>query len=289
MMHAKDYLYDMKEYWRLKNEIKQEFLSQWHKGELTKEELKNNLKEIMVQGVHIDKLKLVLKNSINNYRIDNNIVKQEDRIKMNKKFSRFPFFLQEKVENAFDLVEDELSLIKKHHDEDTEYIRRHLSTFGIADVLQYFGGKNNEISSNLSKFSLIYFQVPSLSTFKSLFKEQDTSKFAHIGAHNSDLAYPDKEKAIETLVNLPKTEISNFDFCSLLKTGIPSASRYKFYKSLIAHWRSSIPNKTYDEVELTENEIDIFRFILYSDVDVNPFLAFKPLRKHATAPHTSPS
>ena len=111
--------------------------------------------------------------------------------------------------------------------------------------------------------------MPSLSTFKALFKEQDISKFAHIGAHNSDLALPDKEKAIETLVKLPKSEISNFDFCSLLKTGIPTATRYNFYKCLINNWRSSIPNKKYDEAELTENEIDIFRFILYSDIDVS--------------------
>lgn len=110
--NIKTYLKDMKEYWNIRKAAKKAFLSQSKTSSgKSKTELLQQLKKAMSEASLTNKLKLVLKNSVNNHEMDTGVVKKESRQLMAKKFTQFSFHLQEKVEEAFDAVEDELKLL----------------------------------------------------------------------------------------------------------------------------------------------------------------------------------
>jgi len=263
----KGYLEGMKEYWKLRQNVKESLVNNWNRGEPSKQAINLELRKIL-DGGKIDKLKLILKNAVGNYKTDMHVVDPQDKAKIHGQFVRWPIYLQEKVENAFDMVEDELRLLKKSHKEKTEFIARHIVIFDATDILTFFGnGGSKQSSEKLQRFETLYFQIPNPKTLRLMFKELDMSQFAHVGGNNDELVSTDKEKSIDKLISLEKEEISTFEYNLLLKTGLPTTSRYKFLKRMSRGWRTRA--KRYKEIDLSESEVEIFRFILYQDTSVS--------------------
>ena len=275
------YLFKMKEFWKLREEIKQKFLNSVLQDDTKskKEEMKDYLRGLLEKINRTPKLKLILRNSLNNYKTDNNIIDSEGRKKMASLSKKWPAILQGQVDKAFDCVAEELRLLKKaQKDKNSNFTPRHISVFDTRDIMLYFGSKDVK-NEKLVKFELVYFQIPTMDNLRTIFKELNTSLFAHLGTTNDTAMVIDKEKLCDVLINkdwTDETQNFNAEFKKLLKFGIPVGTRYKFYKTMVSAWVED-KQVEHERPELSDSELEMFRFILYEDSNVSHSFLIYPL------------
>lgn len=190
-----------------------------------------------------------MKNARNNYEIDNNIIDMGGRNKFEKLAQKWPISLQSMVDVAFDNVAEVLRMHKKAKQQaqmskkEVDFTPPPIWVFGCEQILNYFAelpavekGKKQKIpGEKLALLDMVYFQVPTLNTLKTIFKELNTSQFGHIGSLHDSAIVVEKEKAISQFLS---SEIGddNFAWRNLMKYGIPTGLRYKFYKGLVENF-----------------------------------------------------
>lgn len=264
------YLFKMKEFWRLKEEVKENFMSNVSNGVNAKDLIKAKVKKVLEKLGKKSKLNLILKNAENNYKIDNDIVDSEGKMKMQVLTKKWPIAIQNRVDDAFDMVAEQLRLLKKaQKDKNFEFNPRHISIFSEREILVYFGQKDPK-GEKLVKFDSVYFRIPTLENLRVKFKELNTAQFGHVGSLHDTAIIIDKEKVIEEMLASTKASFeSNDKMRNMLKFGIPVGMRYKFYKMVASKWLDDEDEEVNEKPELSESELEMFRFILYEDVNVS--------------------
>jgi hypothetical protein len=271
----------MKEFWKLKQEIKTRFMAGIPSDRSSKEFVKSYLKAILDKSKKKSKLSLILRNAMNNYKTDNKIVDSQAQKIVVKQCKNWPTVIQNQVDKAFDLVAEELRLLKKSQKDKTfNFVPRHIIVFDYRDVMLHFGTVGHK-GEKLVKFEHVFLQIPSLEQIKEKFKEFNTSKFGHIGSLHDEALTLDKEKLCEELISTVKDNGGslemNGEFSNLLRFGVPAGTRYKFYKSLVGYWEESERKDEIEKIELSESELEMFRFILYEDANVRKWLKLSGL------------
>lgn len=266
------YLFKMKEFWKLKEEIKDNFLGTISSGMNSKEIIKSKILKVLESLKKKSKLSLILKNAENNYKIDNDIIDNEGKMKMKVLTKKWPMAIQNRIDDAFDMVAEQLKLLKRaQKDKNFEFKARHITIFSEREIMVYFGQKDPK-GEKLVKFDSVYFKIPTLESLRIRFKELNTAQFGHIGSLHDTAIIADKDKSIESfLTNVKSGKEVNKKFRNYLKFGIPNGIRYKFYKTMVSKWadEEEIRENEHEKPELSDSEVEMFRFILYEDVNVN--------------------
>jgi hypothetical protein len=290
----------MKEFWILQKMMKEKMLegipAKEHipEGKITKQWLKSYMKSMLLKSKNSNKLKLIMKNAQNNYKTDNNIIDNKGREKFEKMTQKWPISLQSMVDVAFDNVAEVLRMHKKAKQQaqatnkEVDFTPPPIWVFNSDTILDYFGElpendgskKKKKINSDkLALLDMVYFQVPTIATLKTIFKELNTSQFGHIGSLHDSAIVVEKEKSIEQFL-AAETGDDNFAWRNFMKYGIPTGLRYKFYKGLKDNFNETQGNKEghlrrirdnskfLEAAHLSEPEVEMFRYILYEDANV---------------------
>ena len=262
-------------------------------NQVTKQFLKSYMKTLLGKNSKRDKLQLIMKNAQNNYKTDNNIIDSGGREKFEKLTQKWPISLQSMVDVAFDNVAEVLRMHKKAKQQaqlskkEVEFTPPPIWVFSSEQILDYFAelpsaekNKKQKIPSDkLALLDMVYFQVPTINTLKTIFKELNTSQFGHIGSLHDSAIVVEKEKSIEQFLSGGENG-DNFAWRNFMKYGIPTGLRYKFYKNLVENFNKSQGSKEshlrriqenakfLEQAHLSEPEVEMFRYILYEDANV---------------------
>lgn len=263
------YLFKMKEFWKLKEEVKDGFLESISSGISSKDVIKAKIKKVLEKLKKKGKLNLILKNAENSFKIDNDIIDSEGKMKMEVLTKKWPLAIQNRVDDAFDMVAEQIRLLKKaQKDKNFEFNARHISIFSEREIMVYFGQKDPK-GEKLVKFDSVYFRIPTLDDLRSKFKELNTAQFGHIGSLHDAAIIVDKEKTLEEFFGVSKSSKEiNQKMKNFLKFGIPIGIRYKFYKNMVSKWYPETEEIEHEKPELSDSELEMFRFILYEDTNV---------------------
>lgn len=257
----KPYLHEMKEYWTLKNTVQAKLFQNLAVDKpLDAASLKAHLKRTLEKQGNDDRLRLLLQNSIYNYKTDTSEVDPELRNRFADTCRKWKDHLASLLSSYFSEAALELKKQKKAKEPTNQYVP--IKIYDCDDLIKYFSKFKVREDDKLVRLQLVYFQVPSMKTIKTMFKELNTERFEHVGFNDEEFI-DKKEAACEELVS----EESNnaFDYINAFKFGIPPGVRYKFlqcYSSLSSlgpHVKSS-PND-----QLGESEIEIMKFCFKND------------------------
>ena len=119
LKNLRPYLYNMKEFWILQNQMKDTMLATLPAKEtipssnVSKQFLKAHVLQMLSKNKANSKLKLIMKNAQNNFKTDNNIIDNNAREKFDALAQKWPISLQTMVDLAFDNVAEVLRMHKK--------------------------------------------------------------------------------------------------------------------------------------------------------------------------------
>lgn len=228
----------MREFWNLRREASTSLLHHLPNENISKEEMKTYLLNLLKKKGILPKLKILAQNGLNNYKTDNKIVDLRSREQMTKLCLKWPSHLQDLIEDAFDAISIEL---KTKKDQKSVNLPSGHCFFDQKTILDFFSASDNEPKKEkLIKLDLVYFQIPNLQILRSLFKELNSEEYQHIDSGKGDEGKEQVEQVCEDLLSNSST--SAFDFQNLLKFGVPVSERYLVYKRYIEKKRRSLPS-----------------------------------------------
>lgn len=271
----KPYLMNMKEYWNLRNQVQHKFLSSAGAERTEPRELKISLRRLMEKGGADEKLKLLVQNSIYNYKTDSSAVDPELRARFADSCRKWREYLNELNESFLTNAAAEMKKQKKAKDAVPGHVD--LKVFDIHDMVTFFSRFKVREEEKLVRFQLVYFQVPNLKSIRSMYKELNTEKFDHIGCDDEEF-YSDKERHCEEVV---AEESSVQEYLNCFKFGVPAGIRYKFMHHFAALQGQPAPIRSSNKEYLTEHQIEIVKFGFKNDAmklcDDTTFFAFDEL------------
>lgn len=253
------YLHNQKEYWALRNSIQHKFLSSLSVEKTEPHQLKAQLKKILDKSGNEEKLKLLLQNSIYNYKTDNCVVDPELRNKFGDACLKWREYLSMRLDSFYGEAVLEMKRQKKLKDPNLGYVP--VKIYDIDDMIKFFSKVRAKEQDKLVRFQLLYFQIPNMKTVRTIFKELNTEKFDHLNETDEEV-YTEKEKACEEVI---AEESDNFEYLNCFKFGIPPGIRYKFmlhYSTLGCHPTST---KSSASDKLDEPEAEAMRFWFKND------------------------
>lgn len=261
MNDIKPYIYNMKDYWVLKNAVQNKIFQSSSSTRLeTKDNLKDAIKKMLDKNGGEDKLRMLLQNSIYNYKTDVSIIDPELRTRFSDTCRKWREYLEVLMQNFYSDALTEMKKLKKSKEPHTNYIQ--LKIFDWEDMLNFFSKFKAREEDRLVRFQLLYFQVPNIRTIKTMFKELNTEKFDHIGFKDEEF-YADKEANCEEVI---AEKSGAFDYLNCFKFGIPASCRYKFLYKFSEGDFYTRPSKASTNDQLSDQETELMKFHLKNDL-----------------------
>jgi hypothetical protein len=222
--------------------------------------LKRELRRVLEKSGNEDKLKLLLQNSIYNFKTDSTVVDSELRNRFGDSCSKWREFLATLLENYYG--EATLELKKQRKSKDPMPQISNAKIFDHEDLLKFFSKFKVKEEDKLVRLQLLYFQIPNMKTVRTMFKELNTDKFDHIGFNDEDFI-AEKEKICEEVV---AEESDNFEYLNCFKFGIPPGVRFKFVSNYVGLDCHPPPVKSAHEDQLDAAESEVMKFFFRNDV-----------------------
>lgn len=251
----------MKDFWQLKQAISNKFVETYSGEKPNPALLKAHLKRILEKGGREDKLKLLLQNSVYNYRTDNALVDPEVRQKFADCCKRWKEW---KAGYLINYYTDAALEVKKHKKSKENPPPPHpmVRIFTVEEFQKFFAKSKLIEDDKLVRFQLVYFQIPSLRTLKLMFKELRVDRFDHMGSLREDEFAEEKEQACEEVM---QNEEGIFEYLNCFKFGIPTGIRYKFMRAFLNLEDQPSAKKASSSEQLEETEAELLKVFFKSD------------------------
>jgi hypothetical protein len=256
----KPYLINQKEYWALKHAVQNKFVQNLNADRAEPSLLKRELKRVLEKSGNEDKLKLLLQNSIYNFKTDSTVVDADLRNRFGDSCAKWREFLATLLENYYGEATLELKKQKKSKDPAPQISSAKI--FDHEDILKFFSKFKVKEEDKLVRLQLLYFQIPNMKTVRTMFKELNTDKFDHIGFNDDDFIN-EKEKICEEVV---AEESDNFEYLNCFKFGIPPGVRFKFISNFVSLDCHPPAIKSGPEEQLDAAESEVMKFFFKNDV-----------------------
>ena len=256
----KPYIFNMKEYWQLKGLAQNKVFQSVSNEKLDNPtHLKDAIKKVLERGGGDDKLRMLLQNSIYNFKTDSSIIDPELRTRFADTCRKWRDYQSSLLQNFYSEAYTEIKRQKKAKESHTTYVP--IKIYDWNDMLNFFSKFKAREEDKLVRLQLLYFQVPNLRTIKTMFKELNTEKFDHIGFKDEEI-YSDKEQNCEEVMS---ENGSGFDYLNCFKFGIPPGIRYKFLHKYADSDFFPRPPKAPQGEQLNDQETEIMQFFFKND------------------------
>lgn len=260
MSDIKPYVYNTKDYWMLKNAVQSRLFQSTVTDKLADPQvMKDAIRKLLERNGGEDKLRMLLQNSIYNYKTDVNVIDPELRTRFADTCKKWRDYQAALLQNFYSEALSEIKRMKKAKESHLNPLP--VKIYDWDDMIGFFSKFKAREDDKLVRLQLLYFQIPSMRTIKTMFKELNIEKFDHIGYKDEEI-YADKEANCEEVIS---EKGGAFDFMNCFKFGIPAGIRYKFLHKYAESDFYTRPAKVPSSEQLSEQEGELMRFFFKND------------------------